>query len=108
MAILLPDASISHPDPSGPMLSSPTASPAPRTFSLHSGSPPSSPCGASLSCASTSRGSAPQGGEFANTNFSSNVEDLGRATTYLAEHHGPAEILIGHSLGGAAVLAAAG
>src|SRR3954447_25981662 len=27
------------------------------------------------------------GGEFANTNFSSNVEDLGRATTYLATVH---------------------
>jgi uncharacterized OsmC-like protein/alpha/beta superfamily hydrolase len=48
------------------------------------------------------------GGEFANTTFSSNVEDLRRAAAYLAEHHGPAELLIGHSLGGAAVLAAAG
>ncbi len=48
------------------------------------------------------------GGEFANTNFSSNVEDLRRAAAYLSEHHGPAEILIGHSLGGAAVLAVSG
>jgi putative redox protein len=47
------------------------------------------------------------GGEFANSNFSSNVEDLRRAAAYLAAHIGPAEILIGHSLGGAAVLAAA-
>jgi uncharacterized OsmC-like protein/alpha/beta superfamily hydrolase len=47
-------------------------------------------------------------GEFANTNFSSNVEDLRRAAAYLAAHHRPAEILIGHSLGGAAVLTAAG
>jgi uncharacterized OsmC-like protein/pimeloyl-ACP methyl ester carboxylesterase len=47
------------------------------------------------------------GGEFANSNFSSNVEDLRRAAAYLAAHFGPAEILIGHSLGGAAVLAAA-
>ena len=47
-------------------------------------------------------------GEFANTNFSSNVEDLIRAADYLrAEHQAPA-LLIGHSLGGAAVLAAAG
>src|ERR687894_113255 len=46
------------------------------------------------------------GGEFANTNFSSNVEDLRRAAAYLADHYGPAELLIGHSLGGAAVLAA--
>ncbi|MEQ8195768.1 MAG: bifunctional alpha/beta hydrolase/OsmC family protein, partial [Rhodospirillales bacterium] len=47
-------------------------------------------------------------GEFANTNFSSNVGDLIAAADYLrAEHEAPA-ILIGHSLGGAAVLAAAG
>jgi uncharacterized OsmC-like protein/alpha/beta superfamily hydrolase len=48
------------------------------------------------------------GGEFANTNFSSNVEDLRRAAAYLAAHHEPVQILIGHSLGGAAVLSAAG
>ena len=47
------------------------------------------------------------GGEFANTNFSSNVEDLRQAAAYLADHYGPAELLIGHSLGGAAVLVAA-
>lgn len=46
-------------------------------------------------------------GEFANTNFSSNVEDLKRAADYLREHHAAPEILIGHSLGGAAVLAVA-
>ena len=47
------------------------------------------------------------GGDFANSNFSSNVADLICAGAYLAEHFGPAEVLIGHSLGGAAVLAAA-
>ena len=47
------------------------------------------------------------GGEFANSNFSSNVEDLLCASAYLASHFGPAEILIGHSLGGAAVLVSA-
>ena len=47
-------------------------------------------------------------GEFANTNFSSNVEDLVRAAAYLREAHEAPAILIGHSLGGAAVLAAAG
>jgi len=47
-------------------------------------------------------------GEFANTNFSSNVEDLISAADYLRENHSAPEILIGHSLGGAAVLAAAG
>ena len=46
-------------------------------------------------------------GDFANTNFSSNVDDLVAAAAYLeAEYQGP-KILIGHSLGGAAVLAAA-
>lgn len=46
-------------------------------------------------------------GEFANTNFSSNVGDLLKAVDYLRAHHAAPEILIGHSLGGAAVLAAA-
>jgi putative redox protein len=47
-------------------------------------------------------------GEFANTNFSSNVGDLAAAARFLGETlgRGP-EVLIGHSLGGAAVLAAA-
>lgn len=48
------------------------------------------------------------GGEFANTNFSSNIEDLKLAAAYLREHYGAPQILIGHSLGGAAVLAVAG
>lgn len=47
-------------------------------------------------------------GEFANTNFSSNVEDLKHAADFLRESHSAPEILIGHSLGGAAVLAVAG
>jgi uncharacterized OsmC-like protein/pimeloyl-ACP methyl ester carboxylesterase len=47
-------------------------------------------------------------GDFANSTFSSNIADLVRAADHLrAVHKGP-EILIGHSLGGAAVLAAAG
>jgi uncharacterized OsmC-like protein/pimeloyl-ACP methyl ester carboxylesterase len=46
-------------------------------------------------------------GEFANTNFSSNVEDLVRAADYLREAHAAPKILIGHSLGGAAILAGA-
>jgi len=46
-------------------------------------------------------------GEFANTHFTSNVEDLVRAAAYLEERGLPPRILIGHSLGGAAVLAAA-
>ncbi|WP_282609367.1 alpha/beta fold hydrolase [Pelagibius sp. Alg239-R121] len=47
-------------------------------------------------------------GEFANTNFSSNVEDLIKAADFLRETREAPKILIGHSLGGAAVLAAAG
>lgn len=46
-------------------------------------------------------------GEFANTHFSSNVEDLVRAAAALDERGIAPQILIGHSLGGAAVLAAA-
>src|SRR5215467_10463397 len=46
-------------------------------------------------------------GEFANTHFSSNVDDLVAAADYLRKSRGPPAILIGHSLGGAAVLAAA-
>lgn len=47
------------------------------------------------------------GGEFANTNFSSNVEDLRRAAATLRERYRAPALLVGHSLGGAAVLAAA-
>lgn len=43
-------------------------------------------------------------GDFANTNFSSNVEDLIAAANYLERYHEAPQILIGHSLGGAAVL----
>ncbi len=46
-------------------------------------------------------------GEFANTNFSSNVEDLIKAADYLREEHTAPDIIIGHSLGGTAVLSAA-
>jgi putative redox protein len=46
-------------------------------------------------------------GEFSNTNFSSNVDDIVAAAAWLREHHQAPQLLIGHSLGGAAVLAAA-
>ncbi len=46
-------------------------------------------------------------GEFANTNFSSNVQDLVNAADYLRESARAPSLLIGHSLGGAAVLRAA-
>ena len=47
------------------------------------------------------------GGDFANTNFSSNLADLIAAANYLREDHRAPALLIGHSLGGAAVLAVA-
>jgi putative redox protein len=47
-------------------------------------------------------------GDFAHTNFTSNTQDLVRAAAFLREHYQAPKILIGHSLGGAAVLAAAG
>ncbi|MEQ8746916.1 bifunctional alpha/beta hydrolase/OsmC family protein [Pyruvatibacter sp.] len=47
-------------------------------------------------------------GDFANTDFSSNVGDLVRAANFLRDKYEAPKILIGHSLGGAAVLAAAG
>ncbi len=46
-------------------------------------------------------------GEFANTTFSSNVEDLSLAAAELAKRDMGPELLIGHSLGGAAIIAAA-
>src|SRR6266852_5297109 len=47
-------------------------------------------------------------GDFANSTFSSNVADLVRAADHLRETRKAPALLIGHSLGGAAVLAAAG
>ncbi|MGI8561479.1 MAG: alpha/beta hydrolase family protein, partial [Luteimonas sp.] len=46
-------------------------------------------------------------GEFANTNFSSNISDLVRAADHLRAEHAAPSLLIGHSLGGTALLAAA-
>lgn len=46
-------------------------------------------------------------GEFAHTNFSSNVQDLVIAADYLRQNYSAPSLLIGHSLGGAAVLAVA-
>ncbi len=46
-------------------------------------------------------------GEFANTTFSSNISDLVLAADYLRKTKKAPSILIGHSLGGAAILAAA-
>ena len=45
-------------------------------------------------------------GEFENTNFSSNVDDLVAAADHLRNEFRAPELLVGHSLGGAAVIAA--
>lgn len=47
-------------------------------------------------------------GEFANTNFTTNVTDLVLAAEALAERVAAPQLLVGHSLGGAAILKAAG
>ncbi|WP_199432865.1 bifunctional alpha/beta hydrolase/OsmC family protein [Qaidamihabitans albus] len=47
------------------------------------------------------------GGDFGNTDFSSNITDLVRAADHLRSRFAAPALLIGHSLGGAAVLAAA-
>lgn len=46
-------------------------------------------------------------GDFSETNFSSNVQDLLAAADWLRQNHAAPAVLIGHSLGGAAVLYAA-
>lgn len=46
-------------------------------------------------------------GDFADTNFSGNVEDLIDAASFLEKTHQAPTIIIGHSLGGAAALVAA-
>lgn len=46
-------------------------------------------------------------GDFPNTNFSSNLDDLFAAAEFLQENYAAPQILIGHSLGGSAVLAVA-
>jgi uncharacterized OsmC-like protein/pimeloyl-ACP methyl ester carboxylesterase len=47
------------------------------------------------------------GGDFADSTFSSNVTDLVRAADQLRAQHSAPTLLVGHSLGGAAVVAAA-
>ena len=46
-------------------------------------------------------------GDFADTNFSTNVSDLVTAARYLEQHYAAPTLLMGHSLGGAATLFAA-
>lgn len=46
-------------------------------------------------------------GEFSDTNFTSNIEDILSSAEFLREHYQAPKLLIGHSLGGTAVLNAA-
>mgnify|MGYP001827927528 CR=1 FL=1 len=46
-------------------------------------------------------------GDFAETNFTTNVADVHAAVTYVSENYEPPTLLIGHSLGGTAMLEAA-
>lgn len=46
-------------------------------------------------------------GDFADTSFSSNLDDLEDASNWLTEHYQAPQLLLGHSLGGTAVLAVA-
>lgn len=46
-------------------------------------------------------------GDFANTNFSTNIQDLLAAAKWLKDNYGGPQLLIGHSLGGAAAVVAA-
>ena len=47
-------------------------------------------------------------GDFADTNFSTNLQDLEAAAAWLNANYGGPDILVGHSLGGAAVIGVAG
>lgn len=47
-------------------------------------------------------------GDFSDTNFSTNLSDLRDAYSYLEEHFQAPQIMVGHSLGGAAVLHVSG
>lgn len=46
-------------------------------------------------------------GDFSETDFSSNLDDIEDAATFLSVTHQPPQILVGHSLGGSAVIAVA-
>jgi len=46
-------------------------------------------------------------GDFSHTNFSSNIQDLEAACEYLQQAYAAPKLVVGHSLGGAAVIAAA-
>lgn len=53
------------------------------------------------------RGLGGSSGVFSESNFETNIEDLQSACRWANDNVGPAQLLIGHSLGGAAVMASA-
>jgi esterase/lipase len=53
-------------------------------------------------------GISSNGGKFVNTTFSSDIEDIYDAADFLRSNYQAPKLLVGHSLGGAAVLGAAG
>ena len=46
-------------------------------------------------------------GDFADSNFSANIEDIETVYEYISEHYSPPALLVGHSFGGTASLVAA-
>lgn len=48
------------------------------------------------------------GGDFSQSNIQTNMSDIAAANDWLAKEHQPPELLIGHSLGGAAMMAMVG
>ena len=46
-------------------------------------------------------------GDFSESNFQTNIQDLDAAVRWMSENESPVKLLIGHSLGGAAVMALA-
>lgn len=54
-----------------------------------------------------SSGLGASGGDFADATFTSHVDDIVAAGAWLAAEHAAPSLLVGHSLGGAAVIAAA-
>jgi uncharacterized OsmC-like protein/pimeloyl-ACP methyl ester carboxylesterase len=109
----MPSTTIRFPAPEGHQLAARLDLPAgaPRAYALFAHCftcSKESKAAAYISQALAARGIAVLRFDFSSLEFSSNIGDLVSAAQYLREHHRAPEVLIGHSLGGAAVLAAAG
>jgi len=108
----MPTESIRFPGPSGELaarLDAPAG--APRAYALFAHCftcSKESKAAAYVSQALAGHGIATLRFDFSGLEFTSNVEDLLAAAGWLREHRAAPQVLAGHSLGGAAVLAAAG